>query len=33
MVNDPEVDDYIKVSSIYELAYKIPYNDYNYGIW
>lgn len=32
-VKDPEVGDYINVSSIYELAYKIPYNDYNYGIW
>lgn len=33
-VSDPEVDDdYVTVSSIYELAYKIPYNDYNYGIW
>lgn len=24
---------YIDVSSIYDLASKIPYNDYNYGIW
>jgi hypothetical protein len=32
-VKDPEVNGYINVSSIYELAYKIPYNDYNYGIW
>lgn len=32
-VLDPVVDGYINVSSIYELAYKIPYNDYNYGIW
>lgn len=31
-VSDPEVGGYINVSSIYELAYKIPYNDYNYGI-
>jgi hypothetical protein len=31
-VKDPEVNGYINVSSIYELAYKIPYNDYNYGI-
>lgn len=32
-VNDPEVDGFITVSSIYELAFKIPFNDYNYGIW
>jgi hypothetical protein len=32
-VSDPVVDGYVNVSSIYELAYKIPYNDYNYGIW
>lgn len=28
-----EVKGYVNVSSIYELASKIPYNDYNYGIW
>jgi hypothetical protein len=31
-VSDPSVEGYVNVSSIYELAYKIPYNDYNYGI-
>lgn len=32
-VSDPEVSGFVTVSSIYELAYKIPFNDYNYGIW